>query len=146
MPDTHSAPKFGAKYWKQIVLNLRKCRIGVVGLGYVGLPLAVEFGKHFDTTGFDVKAGRIAELKAGKDSTLEVTKQELKGATHLTFTMDLAALKRCQVYIVTVPTPIDEYKRPDLTPLVKASESVGKVLKKGDVVVYESTVYPGCTE
>ena len=146
MPDTHSAPKFGAKYWKQIVLNLRKCRIGVVGLGYVGLPLAVEFGKHFDTTGFDVKAGRIAELKAGKDSTLEVTKAELKSATQLTFTMDLAAMKRCQVYIVTVPTPIDEYKRPDLTPLVKASESVGKVLKKGDVVVYESTVYPGCTE
>ena len=146
MPDTHSAPKSGAKYWKQIVLNLRKCRLGVVGLGYVGLPLAVEFGKHFDTTGFDVKAGRIAELKAGKDSTLEVTKAELKGAIHLKFTMDLAAMKRCQVYIVTVPTPIDEYKRPDLTPLVKASESVGKVLKKGDVVVYESTVYPGCTE
>ena len=146
MPDTQSAPRLGAQYWKEKVLNLRKCRIGVVGLGYVGLPLAVEFGKHFDTTGFDVKAGRIAELKAGRDSTLEVTKQELKSATHLTFTMDLAAMKRCQVYIVTVPTPIDEYKRPDLTPLVKASESVGKVLKKGDVVVYESTVYPGCTE
>jgi UDP-N-acetyl-D-glucosamine/UDP-N-acetyl-D-galactosamine dehydrogenase len=146
VPDTHSAPRSGAQYWKQIVLNLRKCRIGVVGLGYVGLPLAVEFGKHFDTTGFDVKAGRIAELKAGKDSTLEVSKAELKSAAHLTFTMDLAAMKRCQVYIVTVPTPIDEYKRPDLTPLVKASESVGKVLKKGDVVVYESTVYPGCTE
>jgi UDP-N-acetyl-D-glucosamine/UDP-N-acetyl-D-galactosamine dehydrogenase len=146
VPDTHSAPRFGAQYWKQIVLNLRKCRIGVVGLGYVGLPLAVEFGKHFDTTGFDVKAGRIAELKAGKDSTLEVSKAELKSAAYLKFTMDLAAMKRCQVYIVTVPTPIDEYKRPDLTPLVKASESVGKVLKKGDVVVYESTVYPGCTE
>jgi UDP-N-acetyl-D-glucosamine/UDP-N-acetyl-D-galactosamine dehydrogenase len=146
VPDTSSARHFGAQYWKQIVLNLRKCRIGVVGLGYVGLPLAVEFGKHFDTTGFDVKAGRIAELKAGKDSTLEVTKSELKGAVHLKFTTDLAAMKRCQVYIVTVPTPIDDYKRPDLTPLVKASESVGKVLKKGDVVVYESTVYPGCTE
>jgi UDP-N-acetyl-D-galactosamine dehydrogenase len=146
VPDTHSARNFSAQYWKQIVLNLRKCRIGVVGLGYVGLPLAVEFGKHFDTTGFDVKAGRIAELKAGKDSTLEVTKAELKEATQLKFTMDLAAMKRCQVYIVTVPTPIDDYKRPDLTPLVKASESVGKVLKKGDVVVYESTVYPGCTE
>jgi UDP-N-acetyl-D-galactosamine dehydrogenase len=146
VPETHSAPKSGAQYWKQIVLNLHKSRIGVVGLGYVGLPLAVEFGKHFDTTGFDVKAGRIAELKAGRDSTLEVSKQEIKSATQLTFTMDLAALKRCQVYIVTVPTPIDEYKRPDLTPLVKASESVGKVLKKGDVVVYESTVYPGCTE
>jgi UDP-N-acetyl-D-galactosamine dehydrogenase len=146
VPDTHSAPHFGAQYWKQIVLNLRKCRIGVVGLGYVGLPLAVEFGKHFDTTGFDVKAPRIAELKAGKDSTLEVSKAELKSATQLKYTTDLADLKRCQVYIVTVPTPIDEYKRPDLTPLVKASESVGKVLKRGDVVVYESTVYPGCTE
>jgi UDP-N-acetyl-D-glucosamine/UDP-N-acetyl-D-galactosamine dehydrogenase len=142
----HSAPGFGAQYWKDIVLNLRKCRIGVVGLGYVGLPLAVEFGKHFDTTGFDVKAGRIAELKAGRDSTLEVSRQDLKSATSLRFTTDLAELKRCQVYIVTVPTPIDEYKRPDLTPLVKASESVGKVLKRGDVVVYESTVYPGCTE
>jgi len=146
VPDNHSAPKLGAQYWKEIVLNLRKCRIGVVGLGYVGLPLAVEFGKHFDTTGFDVKAGRIAELKAGRDSTLEVTKQELKSSSRLTFTTDLAAMKRCQVYIVTVPTPIDEYKRPDLTPLVKASESVGKVLKRGDVVIYESTVYPGCTE
>jgi UDP-N-acetyl-D-galactosamine dehydrogenase len=142
----HHAPKFGAQYWKHIVLNLRKCRIGVVGLGYVGLPLAVEFGKHFDTTGFDVKAPRIAELKAGRDSTLEVSKAELKGATQLKYTTDLADMKRCQVYIVTVPTPIDEYKRPDLTPLVKASESVGKVLKRGDVVVYESTVYPGCTE
>jgi UDP-N-acetyl-D-glucosamine/UDP-N-acetyl-D-galactosamine dehydrogenase len=128
------------------VLNLRKCRIGIVGLGYVGLPLAVEFGKHFDTTGFDVKAGRIAELKAGRDSTLEVSKAELKSSSFLTFTTDLAALKRCQVFIVTVPTPIDEYKRPDLSPLVKASESVGKVLKKNDVVIYESTVYPGCTE
>jgi len=146
VPDKNPAPKFGAQYWKDIVLNLRKCRIGVIGLGYVGLPLAVEFGKHFDTTGFDVKAGRIAELKAGRDSTLEVSKSELKSADRLTFTTDLAALKRCQVFIVTVPTPIDDYKRPDLTPLVKASESVGKVLKRGDVVVYESTVYPGCTE
>ena len=146
MPNKHPAPTFGAQYWKQIVLNLRKCRIGVVGLGYVGLPLAVEFGKHFDTTGFDVKAPRIAELKAGRDSTLEVSKAELKSAVHLKYSTSLADLKRCQVFIVTVPTPIDEYKRPDLTPLVKASESVGKVLKKGDVVVYESTVYPGCTE
>jgi UDP-N-acetyl-D-galactosamine dehydrogenase len=128
------------------VLNLRKCRIGVVGLGYVGLPLAVEFGKHFDTTGFDVKAGRIDELKAGRDTTLECSKAELKSATQLKYTTDLAEMKRCQVFIVTVPTPIDEYKRPDLTPLVKASESVGKVLKKNDVVIYESTVYPGCTE
>ena len=129
-----------------MVLSLRKCRIGVVGLGYVGLPLAVEFGKHFETTGFDVKPARIAELKAGRDSTLEVTRQELKSATHLSFTTNLADLKRCRVFIVTVPTPIDGYKRPDLTPLERASESVGKVMKKGDVVVYESTVYPGCTE
>ncbi len=129
-----------------IVLSLRKCPIGVVGLGYVGLPLAVEFGKHFETIGFDVKPARIAELKAGRDSTLEASRAELKSAVRLSFTTSLAELKKCRVYIVTVPTPIDEYKRPDLTPLVKASESVGKVLKKGDVVVYESTVYPGCTE
>jgi len=126
--------------------SLRNCRIGVVGLGYVGLPLAVEFGKHFDTVGFDVKPGRIAELRAGRDSTLEVSRKELAGITRLSFTTDLAELRRCKVYIVTVPTPIDEYKRPDLTPLVRASESVGKVLKKGNVVIYESTVYPGCTE
>jgi len=118
----------------------------VVGLGYVGLPLAVEFGKHFDTVGFDVKAERIAELKAGRDSTLEVSRAELRSATRLRFTTDIADLKRCRVYIVTVPTPIDEYKRPELTPLRRASESVGSVLKKGDVVIYESTVYPGCTE
>jgi UDP-N-acetyl-D-galactosamine dehydrogenase len=129
-----------------MVLNLRKCRLGIVGLGYVGLPLAVEFGKHFDTVGFDVKRSRIAELEAGKDSTLETTRAELKAATRLTFTSELSDMKRCRVFIVTVPTPIDEYKRPDLTPLVRASESVGKVLKSGDVVVYESTVYPGCTE
>ena len=128
------------------MLSLRKCRIGVIGLGYVGLPLAVEFGRHFHTVGFDVKAQRIAELKAGKDLTLETTKAELKAAHRLTFTKDIKDLKPCRVYIVTVPTPIDNYKRPDLTPLVKASETVGKVLKKGDVVVYESTVYPGCTE
>jgi UDP-N-acetyl-D-galactosamine dehydrogenase len=128
------------------VLNLRNCRVGVVGLGYVGLPLAVEFGRHFDTVGFDIKADRIAELKSGRDSTLETDRAELKSATRLSFTTDLKDLKRCRVFIVTVPTPIDDYKRPDLTPLVKSSESVGKVLKKGDVVVYESTVYPGCTE
>jgi UDP-N-acetyl-D-galactosamine dehydrogenase len=128
------------------MLNLRKCRIGVVGLGYVGLPLAVEFGRHFDTVGFDIKADRIKELQAGRDSTLETTRAELKAAKRLSYTSELRDLKRCRVYIVTVPTPIDEYKRPDLTPLVKASETVGKVLKKGDVVVYESTVYPGCTE
>ena len=128
------------------VLKLRKCRIGVVGLGYVGLPLAAEFGKHFETVGFDVKPERIRELAAGRDSTLEVSAEELAAATRLSFTSNLADLKPCRVYIVTVPTPIDAYKRPDLGPLVAASASVGKVLKKDDVVVYESTVYPGCTE
>jgi UDP-N-acetyl-D-galactosamine dehydrogenase len=127
-------------------LNLRNVRIGVIGLGYVGLPLAVEFGKHYDTVGFDINANRIRELEAGRDNTLEVSRQELKAAARLRYSANLADLKKCRVFIVTVPTPIDNYKRPDLTPLVKASETVGKVLKKGDVVVYESTVYPGCTE
>jgi len=128
------------------MVRLRKCRIGVVGLGYVGLPLAVEFGKHFTTIGFDVKPERVAQLRQGRDRTLEVSRAELRAAQRLTFTSELARLRRCQVYIVTVPTPIDGYKRPDLTPLVRASESVGAVLGKGAVVIYESTVYPGCTE
>ena len=128
------------------MMSVRKIRVGVVGLGYVGLPLAVEFGRKFDTVGFDIKAERIKQLQAGRDSTLETTRDELRAATRLTFTTDLKQLKRCTVFIITVPTPIDQYKRPDLTPLVKSSETVGKVLKKGDVVVYESTVYPGCTE
>jgi UDP-N-acetyl-D-galactosamine dehydrogenase len=126
--------------------NLRNLRIGVVGLGYVGLPLAVEFGKRFSTVGFDIKVDRVDELRKGHDSTLETDEAELASATKLSFTTKLADLKTCRVFIVTVPTPIDEYKRPDLTPLVKSSESVGQVLKKGDVVIYESTVYPGCTE
>src|SRR5882762_4296460 len=128
------------------MLNLRNCRIGVVGLGYVGLPLAVEFGKHFETLGFDVNPKRIAQLRAGRDLTLEVTGAELKSARQLRFTTELEDLKRCRVFIVTVPTPIDGYKRPDLVPLERASESIGKVLRKGAVVIYESTVYPGCTE
>jgi UDP-N-acetyl-D-galactosamine dehydrogenase len=127
-------------------LNLRNLRIGVIGLGYVGLPLAVEFGKRFNTVGFDIKAERVDELRKGHDSTLETDEKELASATRLTYTTRLDDLKPCRVFIVTVPTPIDEYKRPDLTPLEKSSESVGKVLKKGDVVIYESTVYPGCTE
>jgi UDP-N-acetyl-D-galactosamine dehydrogenase len=126
--------------------NLRNLKIGVVGLGYVGLPLAVEFGKRFHTVGFDIKAARVDELRKGHDSTLETTEEELGEAKKLSYTTKLEDLKPCSVFIVTVPTPIDEYKRPDLTPLEKSSESVGKVLKKGDVVVYESTVYPGCTE
>jgi UDP-N-acetyl-D-galactosamine dehydrogenase len=126
--------------------NLRNLKVGVIGLGYVGLPLAVEFGKRFQTVGFDIKPDRIAELKRGVDSTLEVSGPELAEASKISFTTDLDGLRSCRVFIVTVPTPIDEYKRPELTPLVKSSETVGKVLKKGDVVVYESTVYPGCTE
>ena len=118
----------------------------MVGLGYVGLPLAVEFGKHWETVGFDVKKERIAQLRAGRDGTLEVSRKELAAARRLRFTTQLAELKACRVYVVTVPTPIDQYKRPDLRPLVAASTSVGRVLKKDDVVVYESTVYPGCTE
>ena len=113
------------------MFNLRNCRIGVVGLGYVGLPLAVEFGRHFDTVGFDINAERIRALQAGRDVTLETTRQELRAAKRLTFTSQLKDLKRCRTYIVTVPTPIDEYKRPDLTPLVRASETLGQVLKKG---------------
>ena len=128
------------------MLTLRNCRVGVIGLGYVGLPLAVEFGRHFQTTGFDVREQRIRELKRGRDVTLETDERELRAAHKLQFTANLKDLRRCRVFIVTVPTPIDEYKRPDLTPLVRASESVGQVLKKGDIVVYESTVYPGCTE
>jgi len=126
--------------------NLRNLKVGVIGLGYVGLPLAVEFGKRFQTVGFDIKPDRIAELKRGVDSTLEVSGPELAEASKLSFTTNLDELRSCRVFIVTVPTPIDEYKRPELTPLVKSSETVGKVLKKGDVVIYESTVYPGCTE
>ncbi|TAK39899.1 MAG: Vi polysaccharide biosynthesis UDP-N-acetylglucosamine C-6 dehydrogenase TviB [Lysobacteraceae bacterium] len=120
--------------------------IALVGLGYVGLPLAVEFGKQYDTIGFDINARRVAELQAGRDSTLEVEATELASAKRLRFASTLEAIADCHVYIVTVPTPIDSAKRPDLRPLIKASESLGKVLKRGDLVVYESTVYPGCTE
>ena len=129
-----------------MIPEIRKCRIGIVGLGYVGLPLAVEFGKHYETIGFDVKPERIAQLRRGRDVTLEVTGAELKAAGRLTFTLDLKRLRSCQVFIVTVPTPIDDYKRPDLTALRRASETVGAVMRRGAVVVYESTVYPGCTE
>src|SRR5580704_5695202 len=129
-----------------MIPEIRTCRIGVVGLGYVGLPLAVEFGKRYETTGFDVKAERIAQLRRGRDVTLEASRAELREAKRLSFTTDLKKLKNCQVFIVTVPTPIDDYKRPDLTALRRASESVGAVMKRGAVVVYESTVYPGCTE
>ena len=126
--------------------NLESSKIAIVGLGYVGLPLAVEFGKHYDTVGFDINATRIDELRTGRDNTLEVDAAELAMAARLRFSASLDELRSCNVYIVTVPTPIDAAKRPDLTPLIKASETLGKVLKPGDTVVYESTVYPGCTE
>ena len=121
-------------------------RIAIVGLGYVGLPLAVEFGKQYATVGYDIHAARVAELRQGKDNTLEVEPELLAQATRLTYTDQLADIAACNVYIVTVPTPIDTAKRPDLTPLIKASEAIGSVLKPGDTVIYESTVYPGCTE
>ena len=123
-----------------------KNKIAIIGLGYVGLPLAVEFGKKYPTTGFDINGPRIAALISGHDSTLEVDEAELKQATQLNYITDIEQLKSCNIFIVTVPTPIDSHKRPDLTPLEKASESVGKVLSKGDIVIYESTVYPGATE
>ena len=121
-------------------------RIGIIGLGYVGLPLAVEFGKVTDTVGFDINKDRIEELKKGVDRTLEVDKTELASASRLTFTLSPDDLRAVNYFIVTVPTPVDPYKKPDLQPLIKASETVGKALKKGDIVIYESTVYPGCTE
>ena len=120
--------------------------IAVIGLGYVGLPLALEFGKSRPVIGFDINAGRIDALRAGHDATLEVSKDELATADQLTFTSDPADLVAASIYIVTVPTPIDAHKRPDLTPLLKASEMIGGVLKRGDIVIYESTVYPGATE
>jgi UDP-N-acetyl-D-glucosamine/UDP-N-acetyl-D-galactosamine dehydrogenase len=126
--------------------SLGSTRIAVVGLGYVGLPLAVEFGKHFDTVGFDISAARVDELRAGHDHTLETAAEEFAAARHLHFSTDIDDLAGCNVFIVTVPTPVDEANRPDLSPLESASASIGKVLKRGDIVIYESTVYPGTTE
>ncbi len=120
--------------------------IGIIGLGYVGLPLAVEFGKIYKTIGFDINKGRIDELGKAFDSTFEVSPDEFKESGKLVFSTQKDDLKQCTFFIVTVPTPIDKHNRPDLTPLIKASETVGSVIKKGDIVVYESTVYPGCTE
>ena len=127
-------------------MQLQDVKLAVVGLGYVGLPLAVEFGKKRSVLGFDINARRIAELKQGKDHTLEVEEAELAQATGLSFSHEAAQLAQANVFIVTVPTPIDDYKQPDLTPLIRASETIGKVLKRGDIVIYESTVYPGATE
>lgn len=121
-------------------------KIAIIGLGYVGLPLAVEFGKHREVLGFDINQQRIAELRSGQDHTLECSPAQLKEASNLSFSSQLDELKACQIFIVTVPTPVDKANRPDMTPLVRASETVGKVLKAGDIVIYESTVYPGATE
>ncbi|WP_151837579.1 Vi polysaccharide biosynthesis UDP-N-acetylglucosamine C-6 dehydrogenase TviB [Acinetobacter ursingii] len=128
------------------MFQLEQLSIAIIGLGYVGLPLAVEFGKQKPTIGFDINQQRIAELLAGHDHTLETSAEELKQAVNLRYTYDFTTLKQSNFFIVTVPTPIDDFKQPDLTPLIKSSETIGQVLKKGDIVVYESTVYPGATE
>lgn len=127
-------------------MNFSDATIAIIGLGYVGLPLAVEFGKHRPVLGFDINRARVAELQSGKDHTLECTSDQLRAAAQLRYSCEVDDLKECRVFIVTVPTPVGEANRPDLTPLVKASQTVGAALKKGDVVIYESTVYPGATE
>jgi len=127
-------------------MNLDNTTIALIGLGYVGLPLAVEFGKHRPVIGFDINQARVTELQGGQDHTLECSPEQLKAAEHLRFSSQLDDLRDCGIFIVTVPTPVDDAHRPDLTPLVKASQTVGSVLKKGDVVIYESTVFPGATE
>lgn len=127
-------------------MELANAKIAVLGLGYVGLPLAVEFSKKFEVVGFDINQARVDELRGGTDSTLEVSADELAEAKTLTYASDKTVLSSCNVFIVTVPTPIDRYKQPDLTPLIKVSEMLGSVIKKGDTIIYESTVYPGATE
>lgn len=127
-------------------MNLNEIRLGVIGLGYVGLPLAVEFGKKLPVVGFDISHDRILELNLNFDKTLEVCSEEIELAEYLTFTYEAADLSPCNYFIVTVPTPIDQYKNPDLKPLIHACEILGKILKYGDIIIYESTVYPGCTE
>ncbi|MEW7988103.1 MAG: Vi polysaccharide biosynthesis UDP-N-acetylglucosamine C-6 dehydrogenase TviB [Candidatus Thiodiazotropha sp.] len=128
------------------MFDLGKVRIGVLGLGYVGLPLAVEFGKKYPTIGLDINDARVAELKSGQDSSLEVDPEELQKVPYLSYTSNLDDLKPCNIYIVTVPTPINEHKQPDLSPLIGASHALGKILKKDDIAIFESTVYPGATE
>lgn len=128
------------------MFELAQVRVAIIGLGYVGLPLAVEFGKKFPTLGFDVNQQRIDELRRGRDHTLEVSDAELQSADKLVFSTNIENLRQANFFIVTVPTPIDEHRQPDLTPLIRASETLGKVVKAGDIVVYESTVYPGATE
>jgi UDP-N-acetyl-D-glucosamine/UDP-N-acetyl-D-galactosamine dehydrogenase len=127
-------------------MNIMDSKVAIIGLGYVGLPLAVEFGKKFETLGFDINQKRISELNVGRDSTLEVSESELASTNSLRFSNDVSDLKNCNVYIVTVPTPIDDHKQPDLTHLIKVSQMLGKVVGRGDIIIYESTVYPGATE
>lgn len=141
-----SLPSGGSSVQREKFVNIDGQKIAVIGLGYVGLPLALAFGAKRPVLGFDISKARIAELEAGRDSTLEASADELNGAEDLTFSADKADLKSCKIFIVTVPTPIDRANRPDLTPLVKASETVGAALSAGSIVIYESTVYPGCTE
>lgn len=129
-----------------MIRDLNNVNIAIIGLGYVGLPLAVEFGKRYQTLGFDINQARINELKSGTDNTLEVSDEELAATKDLSFSNTVDELKKANIYIVTVPTPIDDHKQPDLTPLIKASEMLGKAVSKGDIIVYESTVYPGATE
>lgn len=126
--------------------SLSKVKVAIIGLGYVGLPLAVEFGKKYPTLGFDVNTKRVAELQQGHDFTLEVSAEELADSAYISYSCEIDDLKSSNIYIVTVPTPIDEHKQPDLTPLVKASQMLAKVISKGDIVIYESTVYPGATQ
>jgi UDP-N-acetyl-D-galactosamine dehydrogenase len=128
------------------MLELQKSKIAIIGLGYVGLPLAVEFSKKYCVVGFDTNESRVSGLRSGVDTTLEVSEVELKGVKNLEFTNSVHDLERCNTYIVTVPTPIDKHKQPDLNPLIKASEMLGSVIAEGDIVIYESTVYPGATE
>jgi len=132
--------------FKKMLTDICNANIAIVGLGYVGLPLAVEFGNKYPTVGFDINSVRLEQLRRGRDETLEVSDEELAGASMLSFTDQLSGIADCNIYIVTVPTPIDAHRQPDLTPLIKASEAIGKVLRKNDVVIYESTVYPGATE
>ena len=128
------------------MIDLEKAKIGVIGLGYVGLPLACEFGRKYETLGYDINASRVSALNEGRDSTLEISPEELLASKRLKFSSEVSSLKKCNIYIVTVPTPIDKYKNPDLGPLKSASRLIGSMINKNDIVVYESTVFPGCTE
>ena len=126
-------------------LKTADLKLAIIGLGYVGLPLAMEFGKKRSVMCFDINQARVDELKSGQDHTLEASTEDLAAAKYLSYSTSLEDLRACNCYIVTVPTPIDKHNQPDLTPLIKASETIGKVLKVGDIVIYESTVYPGAT-